>query len=216
MHTTAYTLIHLLRQSLMIGVASVTLANCSPYRLHTIWTTSSSTAVCDKDKTVLVLCLLDDADTFTRLSVESMTVKQLAASGISSVTAWELWGVQAASLSPNEQSLLSLRAKGIDRVIVITCLDKYKADLRSTVATNNYPVSYFYQRMVSYPLLRAAGENAGTAYWEIMLVDLEQLEPVTVSRSRPHYLPFTLDMSHHLPQQIVEQLCGQRNLRSRR
>jgi hypothetical protein len=135
---------------------------------------------------ILVAVILPEKDSALRKSLEEQLSADIDALGYYAVSSWHEFGRHGLMLPEQEQTYLRLCERGIDAVMTVALVDEGK---QHPAAVNQYSNLAYYNRIWSYRHLHLQdtmpAANNNNVYLEALLFDLNRLQPVYFSKTRP-------------------------------
>lgn len=139
---------------------------------------------------ILVVGIIKDSNDSLRMKIEDGLVKNLSELDYYAVSALKEFGPKGLSDLGQEATYTKLCNNGVDAVMTIALIDKFKQKKykqNKSVASTNY---YYYERIWNYRnMLADLSANEPATYthylWEGILFDLRTLEPLCVVQTRP-------------------------------
>ena len=166
---------------------------------------------------ILVVSIIKDEDLTLRSHIEKNLTADLKESGYNAVSALEEFGPKGLANLGQQETYIKLRNNGIDAVFTIALIDKSKAKYHKPRHAHGYTSIYYFDRIWNYPAIQAELINSKNPenkelFWEIILFDLNTLEPQYTVQTKSFKSGISENIIHEYGKQIISRMIKEKIL----
>lgn len=189
------------------------LSGCLPSRVTPVWTAAPTVPI-DYNK-IMVAGIFDTKDDSLRAQLERAMAKELSELGYYAVSAFDEFGPYGLRSLSEEATYLSLCDNGIDAVLTFALVDESYGKSLAKGPAQKYTSLFYYNRIWNYRQLQlkeniTASQNKNKYQWEVILFDLNTLQPQSVLQSGPVGLSIGKSSIAAITRRVSQQMLRER------